>query len=540
MATAHRRQGSRLLVVLGLLAAGTTSGFVASTRTPSRIRQPHRCAATSATSASAPSATAVPQVVLARGKARIFREGERVVYGGAVKKVEGAKAKDVAPGTIVDLVDGEGTLVGWGPYNPESMFRVRLLWHVSEAPLAGAAGAAGSREAQLTMLLHERLRTAVQKRRRCGLPNASTSAYRLVNSEGDKLSGLVVDVFGSNAVVSSGAIWCEKFRDEITAAVQAALDEDAEEGVGGGSGGGGGGGGGMQVLWQRSETRLKQDGWVPGWGEEQVAVDQGDGGEEEEEEEDEDEDPFFALDDSEEGEGEEEEEGDQDEEEGGDEGAEEEIITELGLSYAVSLKASSQKTGFYCDQRDNRQLVRELVGPGDAVLDICTYTGGFALNAVAGGAKSVVAVDSSAPALETARRNAELNGYGEEQVKFVKGDMVGFLEDALKRGDAYDVVILDPPKLAPSRKSLENAKKKYIRLNRAGLKLISPGGLLVTCTCSSAMTRSGDFLQTISQAAREAGRSVSLLRREGPGPDHALDPNSLEGDYLSALYFHVE
>ena len=176
---AHRRQGSRLLVVLGLLAARTTSGFVASTRTPPRIRQPHRCAATSATSAtSAPSATAVPQVVLARGKARIFREGERVVYGGAVKKAEGAKAKDVAPGTIVDLVDGEGTLVGWGPYNPDSMFRVRLLWHVSEAPLAGATVAAGSREAQLTVLLHERLRTAVQKRRRCGLPNASTSALR--------------------------------------------------------------------------------------------------------------------------------------------------------------------------------------------------------------------------------------------------------------------------------------------------------------------------------------------------------------------------
>ena len=438
---AHCRQGPRLLVVLGLLVAGTTSGLVTSPPALSRIRPPRRCAAITTRCA------AVPQVVLARGKARIFREGERVVYGGAVKKVEGAKAKDVPPGTIVDLVDGEGTLVGWGPYNPESMFRVRLLWHVSEAPLAGdgtrAAGSARAREAQLSALLHERMRTAVQKRRRCGLPNASTSAYRLVNSEGDKLSGLVVDVFGSNAVVSSGAIWCERFRDEITAAVQAALDEGV--GVGGGGGGGGGGGdgghGSMQVLWQRSETRLKQDGWVPGWGEEEATA--GGGGEDDDEEEggDADEDPFFALDDSEAGEGEEGDEG-RDQDEGGDEGAEEEIISELGLSYAVSLKASSQKTGFYCDQRDNRQLVRELVGPGDAVLDICTYTGGFALNAVAGGAKSVVAVDSSAPALETARRNAELNGYGEEQVKFVKGDMVGFLEDALKRGDTYDVVIL--------------------------------------------------------------------------------------------------
>ena len=149
-------------------------------------------------------------------------------------------------------------------------------------------------------------------------------------------------------------------------------------------------------------------------------------------------------------------------------------------------------------------------------------------------------MDSSSPALATAERNAQLNGFTSDQIQFAKGDMIGWMEAALQRGESYDVVVLDPPKLAPSRKSLERAKKKYMKLNRLGISLVKPGGLLVTCSCSSAMTRSGDFLETVSAAARTAKRPVSLLRKEGAAPDHALNPNCLEGEYLTALFMYVE
>lgn len=121
-----------------------------------------------------------------------------------MERTEGA----VPPGALVNVADGAGTVIGWGAYNPDSMFRVRLLWHASEGRLPTSVGSGKTTDADhLAAVLELRLRAAVGLRQRLGLPGIGTTAYRLVNSEGDRLSGLVVDVFGATAVVSSGAIW---------------------------------------------------------------------------------------------------------------------------------------------------------------------------------------------------------------------------------------------------------------------------------------------------------------------------------------------
>jgi len=210
-----------------------------------------------------------------------------------------------------------------------------------------------------------------------------------------------------------------------------------------------------------------------------------------------------------------------------------------------------------------------MVRPGDSVLDLCCYSGGFSLNAAKAGASTVVGVDSSASAVALATRNAQLNGYfptpeassasapeaaaaseapgpecsdGSSVVRFEQGEIAAYMESARKRGESFDIVVLDPPKLAPNRKSLDRAKNKYKKLNRAALNLVKPGGVLVTCTCSSAMATApnGLFLATVQSAAREAGRTITLLRKEGAAPDHTISPVCLGGEYLVALFLYVD
>lgn len=427
-----------------------------------------------------------PRVVLARGKARLFREGERLVFGGAVKSAEAAAG--LVPGELVDVVDGEQNLIGWGPFNPDSMFRVRLLWHVSDPPVPvrgreGPNGPESGRGAQLAALLHARFALALQKRQRCGLPNQDTNTFRLINSEGDGLSGLVVDVFGSVAVVSSSAVWCEHWKQMIMQAAAAAL------------------GGGVHVEWHQSESRLLQDGWQRTQADPEPEAD------------------LWEV--------------------TAEAAVNEVVITELGVKYLVS-PGNAQKTGFYCDQRDNRLTLRSFVRPADTVLDVCCYSGAFAMHAAMAGAGAVTAVDSSAPALALARRNAELNNIPAGRITFEREDMSKFMDAAIQQGRSFDIVVLDPPKLAPSRRALDRAMTKYRRLNRKAATLVKPGGLLVTCTCSSAMTRSGKFLETVHAGARDAGRSVSLLKQAGAAPDHTLNPACSEGDYLTALFLYVD
>ncbi|KAK3233929.1 hypothetical protein CYMTET_55801 [Cymbomonas tetramitiformis] len=198
-------------------------------------------------------------------------------------------------------------------------------------------------------------------------------------------------------------------------------------------------------------------------------------------------------------------------------------IMDRGIKYWVNGK--SQKTGFYCDQRESRARVREL-SAGKRVLDLCCYSGGFALNAAMGGAESVVAVDSSGPALDIARANATLNGV-EGICRFEKADCAKFMKAAAAAGDLFDIVVLDPPKLAPTRGSLRKARHKYRTLNALAMRLVPPGGLLMTCSCSGAMTQSGEFVDVVKEASVQVRRDITLLRKAGAAPCHTVTHWSL-------------
>ena len=207
-------------------------------------------------------------------------------------------------------------------------------------------------------------------------------------------------------------------------------------------------------------------------------------------------------------------------------------IVEHGMRYAVDV-AGGQKTGFYLDQRDNRRRVRELA-VGREVLNGFCYTGGFSIAALAGGASSVVSVDSSAAALELARRNARANGFDDPRVEWAEADVFRYLRDARGRGRQFDLVVLDPPKLAPTEKHAPAAARAYKDINLNALKLLRPGGLLATFSCSGGV--SADLFQKIvAGAAVDAGVSATLLERFSASPDHPVLLEFPQGEYLKGL-----
>lgn len=206
------------------------------------------------------------------------------------------------------------------------------------------------------------------------------------------------------------------------------------------------------------------------------------------------------------------------------------IIEEQGVKFEVD--TGSQKTGFYCDQRDNRAKVRS-IARGKSVADICCYSGGFGIHAAMGGASRVVGIDSSQQAIDLAASNAVLNGV-DAVCEFVKQDASAWMDAAIDTGEKFDIVILDPPKLAPSRKSLVNATRKYVSLNTRAMRLVRDGGILMTCSCSGAMTQSHTFRSAvIAASAGRAGVHASIVSRAGAGVDHVIDPRYPEGEYLS-------
>ena len=342
---------------------------------------------------------AVGTVRVVGNKARLFKNGHPLVFGGAVSGVK----NEPKAGGVVDVVDGLGELIGWGVWNPHSMYRVRMLAHESEIDML--------EHRDLDALVRSRLAAAWERRAACGLPSERTTAFRLVNSEGDRISGLTVDVFGSTAVAVSSALWLEQRQTAVTSALLGLEGID-------------------EVVWRRSDGRLKQDGWEPP--------------------------PKAAA--------------------AADNAAASATaprppparpppveIVENGLRYLVS-PTLGQKSGFYCDQRDNRAWLAELCG-GKRVLDLFCYSGGFSLAAASAGALACQGVDSSAAAVELAEANAALNGVA-PTCRFTKSDVPAFLKEP-SLASTYDVVICDPPKLAPSVKDLPRATAAPTRIRRA-------------------------------------------------------------------------
>jgi len=208
-------------------------------------------------------------------------------------------------------------------------------------------------------------------------------------------------------------------------------------------------------------------------------------------------------------------------------------ITEHGCRYQVD--AASQKTGFYTDQRDNRRLVAPWLA-GRRVLDAFTFTGGFAVAALNAGASSVSLLDSSADALEQARRNFALNGGQAEAVH--EGDAFQVLRDLKKRGERYGAVILDPPKLAASRQHVDAALRGYKDLNLQAFALVEPGGVVATFSCSGLVSFEA-FREAVVFAAKDSGRRVDIVRQLHQASCHPIRTSFPESEYLKGLLLRV-
>jgi 23S rRNA (cytosine1962-C5)-methyltransferase len=207
-------------------------------------------------------------------------------------------------------------------------------------------------------------------------------------------------------------------------------------------------------------------------------------------------------------------------------------IVEYGLNFRVDVE-QGQKTGFFLDQRENRQRVRELAAGRD-VLDGFSYTGGFSIAALAGGAAKVTAIESSAAALEVARENLAANPLDAGKVDFVEGDVFGELRRLRDRGASFRMVILDPPKFAPTAAQAHNAARAYKDINLLALKLLAPGGLLATFSCSGGV--SPELFQSIvAGAALDAGARARIIERFGAAADHPVALEFPEGEYLKGL-----
>ena len=427
-----------------------------------------------------------PRVLLKRNRqSRSFRDGSQLVFTGSIAQVVGslqvADFVQVEVPVSDDKKNKNTQLVGWGVYNPESMYRVRILCHFLLNPeLTKLLKTSSSEDSDsvLAKILNMQFQKAYQTRQALGLPSPTTDTYRLINGEGDVVSGLAVDIVGGKtAVVMSSAAWCEVQKPIILECLQNILPDH-------------------DLIWKTTPSRLRQDGFdVDGEGDDSEVVDAA---------------PVICL--------------------------------ENGIKYRTFPHQQGQKTSVYCDQRENRWNLAQLC-KGKRVLDLCCYHGGFSLNAAMNEASSVVGVDSSQDAIDTCNSNAELNGL-QNNVEFIRSDIANFMQNC-DSSNKFDVVVLDPPKLAPSLSTLNKATRKYHSLNRDALKLIDDdnGGLFMTCTCSAAMTQKDGgtyFLQMVQQAAISAKREISLLRVSGAAPCHTQSPVSFPaGNYLTAALFIV-
>jgi 23S rRNA (cytosine1962-C5)-methyltransferase len=209
-------------------------------------------------------------------------------------------------------------------------------------------------------------------------------------------------------------------------------------------------------------------------------------------------------------------------------------IEEDGLRFLVHV-AEGQKTGFYLDQRDNRRAVARLAA-GRRVLDAFCYTGGFGLHAARAGAREVLGVDVSEPALALARENARLNGIS--NISFVREDVFTRLDALAQAGERFGLVVLDPPKFARARQSVEEALRGYRRLQTLALRLLEPDGILCTCCCSGLIDLAM-LEDLLAQLAAEERREIQVLYRGGQAPDHPVAVTCPETSYLKCIVSRI-
>ena len=368
----------------------------------------------------------------------------------------GEVSPDARPGDWVSVYDKNGEPVGAGLFNPRAKIPLRVVAHgtgpIGEDYFDGA------------------IRRAVALRRELFRLDQETDAYRLVNSDGDGLSGLTIDRYGE-------VLLCEVFSLGIAQRLPRWLPL-------------------LHELAGTKYARVQVDhdlGSLEGikpstFNETNAAA------------------PRSVK------------------------------IRENGVRYEVDFE-DGHKTGFFCDQRENRKKVAQFA-KGARVLDLCCYTGGFSLCAkVLGGAGEVTSVDVDEVSLAQARRNANLN---QVRLSFVHADAFAYARQMFQNKESWDLVVLDPPKFIFTRDAHGNweGRQKYEDLNQLSIGLVKPGGIFVTCSCSGLLSLE-DFEQHVIKAAHRLGRRLQFLDRTGPGPDHPVFSNCLESRYLKVLWARV-
>ena len=212
------------------------------------------------------------------------------------------------------------------------------------------------------------------------------------------------------------------------------------------------------------------------------------------------------------------------------------VIKENGMTIVVDI-AQGHKTGFYLDQRDSRVLTTSLAANAD-VLNCFCYTGTMSVAALAGGAKSVLSIDSSAPSLEMAAHNLQRNGHDTTRAEWLDADVFQALRKLRDQAKSFDLIILDPPKFAPTAHHAEKAARAYKDINLLALKLLRPGGYLMTFSCSGGIN-ADLFQKIVAGAALDAHVDAQIIKRLGAGADHPVALNFPEGDYLKGLLLRV-
>jgi len=377
----------------------------------------------------------------------------------------------------IESVRGEpadGDLIGL--YSPNGEFLARGYWN-SHSQIRVRALTWVDGELIDTAWWGKRLERAVQARRT--LSSEETNACRLVNGENDGLPGLVVDRYGDWLVLQAQTLGIDRRKAEVTALLNELLHPAG--------------------IFERSDDQdmRQKEGLIPVAG---VLCGEP---------------PPPLIE-----------------------------ISEHGHRFLVDVRGG-HKTGFYLDQRETRETLRrwlhaeaELGNGNLTVMNCFSYTGGFAVYGLAGGAARVVNVDSSAEALALAKQNVALNGNVPSDADFVQEDVFRVLRCYRDSGEGFDVVVLDPPKFAQTQAQVEGACRGYKDINWLAFRLIKPGGLLLTCSCSGAVD-ADLFQKVVFGALIDAKREAQIIARLGPGTDHPVSLTLPEGAYLKGLLCRV-
>lgn len=395
------------------------------------------------------------QIFLRRGKEESLLRRHPWIFSGAIEYIR-SERDHITEGEIVDVHTKNGDFIARGHYQIGSIAVRVLTFEQVEIDQAW---------------WNERIATAYDVRRSLDLTdNEQTTCYRLVHGEGDSLPGLVVDIYGSTAVVQCHSVGMYRSRKEIAEAIRTVYGER------------------IKAIYDKSAQTVPFKAGLN-------AVDS------------------YLY--------------------GSSATASQEVL-ENGNRFNVNWE-KGQKTGFFIDQRANRELVRHYA-KGRTVLNTFCYTGGFSVYAMAGGAVEVVSVDSSERAVQLADENMRLN-FGDEVRHSSKAvDAFEYLHDI---GDKFDMIILDPPAFAKHHKVLGNAMQGYKKLNARALAQIKSGGILFTFSCSQAVSKEL-FRTTVFSAAAIAGRRVRILHQLTQPADHPINIYHPEGEYLKGLVLYVE